>query len=423
MCKKCKFTDKNYVQNFLRCLPVADSSLYAFTLPAAHDTMLSDSELNTLLDSVEIPSLLPQESSSPSSSSSVPAVDITVLLQRPQEADSSILSSSLPSLLDADLNLLLDSVDATLVPTTTATAVVPLLSPPVYINASDLSSLLGMHPFKSQATSFLDLLQRRAEWRDEVNSARALWGVGSADAAIAAALEQSGMKETLATAVAASTSLASAASGDAEVAAAIAQIAKVTSETAAVIGAQPAAAAAMVAAAVQSVMTARGTALETIALDELSTLRGVPLTDRNAAMVYVRRNEWVLGGRIDGFIAATQTAVEVKNRMRARHIRFGPPTYDVLQTRVYVTALRENGIENATGELLERFPDGTSRSTSIPHDQREWELIEKAIELTIVNRVRGITKEVISDLARQVAEAEEMSVAPLGHKPVVPHSQ
>lgn len=367
--------------------------------------MLSDTELNTLPSAVDATgSVLAQESSSSSSSLPSGAVDVT-------SPDSpSISSTSLPSLLDADLNLLLDAVDATLLPTTTtaaaATAVVPLLSPPVYINASDLSSLLGLHPFKSQATSFLDLLHRRAEWRDEVISARALWGVGAADAAIATALEQSGMKETLANAVAVSTSLASAASGDAEVAAAIAQITKVTSETAAVIGAQPAAAAAMVAAAVQSVTTARGTALETRALDELSSLRGVPLTDRNAAMVYVRRNEWVLGGRIDGFIAATQTAVEVKNRMRARHIRFGPPTYDVLQTRVYVTALRENGIENATGELLERFPDGTSRSTSIPHDQREWELIERAIETNVVARVRVMTKEVISDLARQVAEAE-----------------
>jgi hypothetical protein len=290
-----------------------------------------------------------------------------------------------------------------------APARAPSPSPaPLYINASDLASLLGSHPFQCTSGAWLDALSRMPAWRLVVREARRSCGVGAALIAATAALaSSSGAAAALAEDVAACTVAAAAATTDAAVGAAVARAAAAAAAASTLVGATSEGAAALVAAAARAVATARGSALEAAVLDDFEAATGAAVGARNDAMVYARGAGWVVGGRVDGFDAATGTVVEAKNRMRARapHRRDAPPLHDLLQLRAYVAALRESGVPHARGVLLERFPDGSSHATPLAHCERTWAQVAAALERVAAD-FRAMTPEDVFQLARLEAEHE-----------------
>ena len=81
-------------------------------------------------------------------------------------------------------------------------------------------------------------------------------------------------------------------------------------------------------------------------------------------------------GRTDGWVAAHNRIVDSKDRTR-----FFPevPIYDEIQLRTY---MRMSGATEA--ELIERFPDGRSRTTKFLNDPAQWATIEESIKAAVV---------------------------------------
>ena len=142
------------------------------------------------------------------------------------------------------------------------------------------------------------------------------------------------------------------------------------------------------------ILTERGNALESPALDAFEAEHGTRVSQRNSIMRYLSTQRYVIGGRMDGFDEARHEVVEVKNRKRMWPT---VPAYDIVQVRTYVAMLHDSGLHDATGRLLERFPDGNTRETPVAHDLAEWSSIHAALE-RVCDRFDALTSDQVLDL-------------------------
>ena len=101
--------------------------------------------------------------------------------------------------------------------------------------------------------------------------------------------------------------------------------------------------------------------------------RKVVLTERNTRMLRMEKETFTLVGRTDGFVASQNRVVDSKDRTRYWET---PPGYDIIQLRVYMHML-----EATDSELIENFPNGTTRHTVYANDPEEWADIEASLNL------------------------------------------
>lgn len=272
-----------------------------------------------------------------------------------------------------------------------------------YFNASAVAALIGEHPHKPADAALLAALSYDKAWRPVIAALKAEASLKTADEvladataavpALSAAIETGVAAAVAAEAEAAVTSAIAEAVSTAR--AAIAASAAVATSTAvetsdsggAALSAERTAAVAEAVAA--QVRMQRGAVLEAATLDAHEAEARVVVSARNTVMLYLRTPDYALGGRIDGFDAEANTVVEAKTRAR----KWGaPPAYDLVQLRVYLAVLagQRGAKPGLRGRLLERFPDGTSRTTEIEHDAAEWARIHEAL-LRVVARFRAVT--------------------------------
>jgi hypothetical protein len=131
----------------------------------------------------------------------------------------------------------------------------------------------------------------------------------------------------------------------------------------------------------------RGLRNEDAILNAYEVARDVKVTERNTRMVRKEYGKFRLLGRTDGYVESENRIVDSKDRTRA----FAEvPLYDEIQMRCYMDM---TGATEA--ELIERFPDGTTRHTKFLNDPVKWKGIQTAIETAVrrMNEVLGVPAE------------------------------
>lgn len=131
----------------------------------------------------------------------------------------------------------------------------------------------------------------------------------------------------------------------------------------------------------------RGLANEESILNTYETARAVKVTERNTKTLKKDMGTWTLVGRCDGFVAAENRIVDSKDRTR-----MWPevPLYDEIQLRCYMA------LYDATeSELIERFPNGTTRTTVYPADPAKWATLVAAVNkgMETLQRAKEDTEE------------------------------
>lgn len=116
----------------------------------------------------------------------------------------------------------------------------------------------------------------------------------------------------------------------------------------------------------------RGLRNENTILDNYETERDVKVIERNTRSIKKTYENFAIVGRIDGFVASENRIVDSKDRTK-----FWPtvPLYDEIQLRCYMD------MTGATeSELVERFPDGTNRTTKFLNDADKWKSLYDLME-------------------------------------------
>ena len=119
----------------------------------------------------------------------------------------------------------------------------------------------------------------------------------------------------------------------------------------------------------------RGLKNENTILNTYETQREVKVIERNTKMCRKDFPSFKLIGRIDGYVEAEKRIVDSKDRTRFWET---VPIYDEIQLRCYMNLL--NALES---ELIERFPDNTTRHTKYMNDPEKWKIIEHAITQSV----------------------------------------
>lgn len=111
----------------------------------------------------------------------------------------------------------------------------------------------------------------------------------------------------------------------------------------------------------------RGTKNENDVLNQYETRTKTQVTDRNTCMRYLKCGDYNLCGRIDGYVASRNRIIDSKERT----VHWPEvPVYDEIQMRVYMELM---GCPEA--ELVERFPNGSTRNTLFERDDAQWSQI------------------------------------------------
>jgi hypothetical protein len=136
----------------------------------------------------------------------------------------------------------------------------------------------------------------------------------------------------------------------------------------------------------------RGLNNENSILNTYETVNNVEVVERNTKNLKMDFPTFKLVGRTDGWVAAHNRIVDSKDRTR-----FFPevPIYDEIQLRVY---MRMSGATEA--ELLERFPDGRTRTTKFMNDPVQWAVIEDSLTAAVVKMNQALNSP--TDLERIV---------------------
>lgn len=121
----------------------------------------------------------------------------------------------------------------------------------------------------------------------------------------------------------------------------------------------------------------RGLNNEEKILDNYETVKEVKVVERNTKTIKKDMGNYKLVGRCDGYVAEQRRIVDSKDRTRAWPT---VPLYDEIQLRCYMQMY--DALES---ELIERFPDRSTRHTLYPNDPEKWKHIHDLIE-------RGVSK-------------------------------
>lgn len=126
----------------------------------------------------------------------------------------------------------------------------------------------------------------------------------------------------------------------------------------------------------------RGLNNEDAILNNYEKDQDVKVTERNTKMIRKDYNSiFKIVGRLDGFVEKENRIVDSKDRTRVWN---SVPIYDEVQMRCYMDM---TGASEA--ELVERFPDKTTRTTKYLNDAEKWKAIYDAIvqKVTLMNEM------------------------------------
>lgn len=125
----------------------------------------------------------------------------------------------------------------------------------------------------------------------------------------------------------------------------------------------------------------RGIQNESTILDAYEKDRNVEVIERNTKSYKKDYGQFKLTGRTDGFVPSENRIVDSKDRTRVWDT---VPIYDEIQMRVYMNM---SGVPEA--ELVENFPNGTTRHTKYTNDADKWALIENSIrnQVALLNQI------------------------------------
>jgi hypothetical protein len=124
-----------------------------------------------------------------------------------------------------------------------------------------------------------------------------------------------------------------------------------------------------------SVSKQRGLVNEEKILDTYETARDVKVTQRNTKTIKKDMGTYRLVGRCDGYVADQNRIVDSKDRTR---IWPSVPLYDEIQLRCYMQMY--DAVES---ELIERFPDRTTRHTVYTNDPEKWKHLHDLVEANV----------------------------------------
>jgi hypothetical protein len=116
----------------------------------------------------------------------------------------------------------------------------------------------------------------------------------------------------------------------------------------------------------------RGLDNEDSILNQYEAQREVKVTERNTKTIKKSFETFRMVGRCDGYVASESRIVDSKDRTRMWP---NVPLYDEIQLRCYM-----NMYNAKESELIERFPDGTTRHTLYPADDEKWTTLQTAVE-------------------------------------------
>lgn len=120
----------------------------------------------------------------------------------------------------------------------------------------------------------------------------------------------------------------------------------------------------------------RGIYNENTILNNYETEREVKVVERNTRTIKKAYENFAIVGRIDGYVASENRIVDSKDRTK-----FWPtvPLYDEIQLRCYMD------MTGATeSELVERFPDKTTRTTKFTNDTEKWKSMYDLMEKNVI---------------------------------------
>lgn len=126
-----------------------------------------------------------------------------------------------------------------------------------------------------------------------------------------------------------------------------------------------------------SVSKRRGLDNEDHILNNYEEQHEVKVTERNTKTIRKDYGLFKLVGRTDGYVESENRIVDSKDRTRVWKT---VPIYDEIQLRCYM-----NMTGASESELIERFPDKTTRVTKFYNDPEQWSIIQQQIENTVIN--------------------------------------
>jgi hypothetical protein len=123
------------------------------------------------------------------------------------------------------------------------------------------------------------------------------------------------------------------------------------------------------------VTTQRGLDNEEKILDSYEAAKKVKVTERNTKIVKRDFGTYKLVGRCDGYVAEQKRIVDSKDRTR---VWPAVPLYDEIQMRCYMQLY--DAVES---ELVERFPDKSTRNTVYSNAPEKWKYLHDLIEKNV----------------------------------------
>jgi hypothetical protein len=123
------------------------------------------------------------------------------------------------------------------------------------------------------------------------------------------------------------------------------------------------------------VTTQRGLDNEEKILDMYEADKKVKVTERNTKTIKKDFGTYKLVGRCDGYVADQKRIVDSKDRTR---VWPAVPLYDEIQMRCYMQLY-----DAVEAELVERFPNKTTRNTVYPNDPEKWKYLHDLIEKNV----------------------------------------
>lgn len=151
----------------------------------------------------------------------------------------------------------------------------------------------------------------------------------------------------------------------------------------------------------------RGLRNENKILDNYEAERDVRVVERNTRTIKKAYENFAIVGRIDGFVASENRIVDSKDRTK-----FWPtvPLYDEIQLRCYMdmTGASES-------ELVERFPDGTTRTTKFMNDETKWSSMYGLMEKYVL-KLKSVVEN--PDELKRVVFENTVSISQNGGTPV-----
>lgn len=220
----------------------------------------------------------------------------------------------------------------------------------IKVNASNVASLIGKNPFKTQQDALNEVLIDNGLMQEDVEAIQLIEEIQSVCKAETASVCESKTPSELETNIRVYEEK-------------VKEITRAKGET----DTSP-----VVLHALSLAVKERGTRTEEVSTNKLETSTGVPIHSRNAqCYVYsIPGSNVVIAGRTDG-LQGEDTVIETKTR---RRFWKSPPEYDMIQLRCYMKlANRKVGILN------ECFPDGTNRVTKIEWSDSVWSEIENKL--------------------------------------------